>query len=86
MVSNQTRRGENMPDPFNDPGGWRGVEELVPQMLANDPNPAISDADLNGNQRAMAFYLARMFLKIAPMVVEDLEYMRLVAGVQARID
>ena len=73
---------------WNSPAVWQAVRELVPQMLADRPGPSrivplyrmwrsISDIDLSDNERALAWYLARSFIRISAMVQEEIAYTRL---------
>ena len=62
---------------WNSPAVWQAVRELVPQMLADSPSPSISDVDLSDNDRALAWYLARSFIRISAMVQEEIAYTRL---------
>jgi len=75
---------------WNSPSVWQAVRELVPQLLADSPGPAgiarlysawksISDIDLSDNDRALAWYLARSFIRISAMVQEKIAYTRLIS-------
>jgi hypothetical protein len=57
----------------------RAVKELIPQLLAANPQPNISNADISPNERALAFYLARAFIRISAMVREEIAYARLIS-------
>ena len=66
-------------DKWNNPKVRRAVEEIVPAMMANVDEPEISDATMSDDERAMAYYVARSFVRIAPMVVDEIDYMRLIS-------
>ena len=63
---------------WNNPKVRRAVEEIVPAMMANVPEPEISDATMSDDARAMAYYIARTIVRIVPMVADDIAFMRLV--------
>ena len=64
---------------WNNPKVWRAIREIVPEMMANVPEPEISDATMSDDERAMAYYIARSFVRIVPMVVDEIDYMRLIS-------
>jgi hypothetical protein len=64
---------------WNNPKVRRAVEEIVPAMMANVDEPEISDATMSDDERAMAYYIARSFVRIVPMVVDEIDYMRLIS-------
>jgi hypothetical protein len=66
-------------DKWNNPKVRRAVEEIVPAMMANVDEPEISDATMSDDERAMAYYIARSFVRIVPMVVDEIDYMRLIS-------
>jgi hypothetical protein len=66
-------------DKWNNPKVRRAVEEIVPEMMANVDEPEISDATMSDDERAMAYYIARSFVRIVPMVVDEIDYMRLIS-------
>ena len=63
---------------WNNPKVWRAIREIVPEMMANVPEPEISDATMSDDERAMAYYIARTIVRIVPMVADEIAYMRLV--------
>ena len=66
-------------DKWNNPKVRRAIEEIVPEMMANVDEPEISDATMSDDERAMAYYIARSFVRIVPMVVDEIDYMRLIS-------
>ena len=57
---------------------WRAVKELLPQMVADESEPQISDVAISDDDRALAYYLARSFIRISAMVQDEIAYDRLI--------
>jgi hypothetical protein len=63
---------------WSDPIIQKGIEELLAQMKGGESNPTITNDSISDNERALAHYIARAIMRIAPMVHDEIEYMRLI--------